>query len=74
MLSFFDSPESSAVARAEYDSAQQVLIVELRRKDGADRYQFSGVPQKDWDDFEQAPSKGFFFATRIRPMYHGRKL
>jgi hypothetical protein len=67
----FDSPDSAMIIRAEYDPTTQVMTVEFKRP-GSNVYVYGGIEPKLWQDFEQAASKGTFFARRIRPLYVGR--
>lgn len=69
----FQSPESSNIARAEYDPDCRQLSVEFKRQDkGASvTFLYPGFPLSLWIEFFQADSKGKFFASRIRPLYTG---
>lgn len=69
----FDSPESSNIARASYDSDYQQLTVDFKRDSRGDqvRYVFPKVSLALWIEFYQAPSKGKFFQSRIKPMFVG---
>lgn len=71
--SSFESPESSLIARAEYDVTTCIAVVDI--KAGPSRvvqYTYS-FPPDVWEEWEQAESKGSYFSTVIRPMYAGRK-
>lgn len=71
----FDSPDSASVVRASYDPRTAQLTVELKRTRGITAtYIYDSYPSKEWIDFEAAPSKGKFFAGRIRPLYSGRQI
>lgn len=67
----FESPESSTIISACYDSATETLSVHFKRKSGAKRYDYPKVPAQLWAEFAQAESKGQFFGARIRPMFQG---
>lgn len=67
----FDSPDSTMIARAEYDPTTETMTVEFKRP-GANVYTYGSFPAKVWEEFEQAPSKGSFFAKHIRPLFSGR--
>lgn len=54
---------STVVAAAAYDDTRAVLEVEFR--DGT-VYQYTGVPQKIYQDLCQAESKGGYFNRQIR--------
>jgi KTSC domain len=70
----FTSPESSAIAGAEYDATTLTLTVTLRRRGGDITYQIDGFLPKEWVEFEQARSKGSHFNARIRPFYSAKPL
>lgn len=71
----FESPDSSTVHSAEYDSANRSLSVMLKRARGAFvRYDYPGVPPELWAEFVAASSKGSFFNARIRSAYEGVKV
>lgn len=68
----FESPESSTIEGAHYDPTTLTLTVNFKRQEKertAAVYIFPDVPPQEWDDFLAAPSKGSFFARRIRPIY-----
>jgi hypothetical protein len=67
----FDSPDSQMITRGEYDPTTETMTVEFKRP-GANVYTYSGFPPALWQEFEQATSKGSFFAKLIRPIYSGR--
>lgn len=65
----FSSPESSNVAGAEYDPSTQQLTVTFKT---GKSYGYAPFEEKLWVEFEQAESKGGFFAARVRPFFTGR--
>lgn len=70
-LQSFDSTDSSLIASADYDSDTNQLRITFKRKGGQATYTYEEVPQKVWDGFDAAPSKGQFFSSSIRPLYVG---
>jgi hypothetical protein len=58
--------QSSMLARAQYNAAQERLLLEFR--DGS-RYCYCGVPDPLFTRLVQAPSKGAFFNHQIRNRY-----
>ena len=67
----FDAPSSSTIRGAAYDPDTQHLTVTF--VSGA-TYEYDGVPAETWARFHDAPSKGAFFGTHIRPHHrHSRK-
>jgi hypothetical protein len=66
----FESPESSTIERAE--CVEGVLKVVFKRK-ASERspkiYTCSEFPSDLWREWTQAPSKGGFFAQRVRPNF-----
>lgn len=73
----FVSSESSNISGADYDAGTLTLTVEFCRRpseESSRRYRYTPVPPSCWLGFVQAPSKGTFFAQRIRPLYEGERL
>lgn len=68
----FESPESSTISQAIYDSSTEIMRIYFKRqgKDN-DCYEYRQVPAILWADFAAADSKGRFFSERIRPHYRG---
>ncbi len=60
----FDTPHSTTIAAAEYDPDTEHLTVHF--VSGAS-YGYDHVPEETWTRFHEAPSKGTFFGTHIRP-------
>lgn len=59
----FESPASSNIDGATYNPTTQELVVKFH---GGRSYRYHGVPRDLWDAFEDAESKGHFFAARIK--------
>ena len=64
----FDSPESSTIIKAHYDSGQHMLLVTFV---GDRTYRHSGVSPELWKDFYEAISKGTFYNQHIRSQFAG---
>ena len=64
--------ESNYLRSVGYDSASQVLEVEMRR--GGEVYQYLDVPPEIHTDLMNAPSHGRYFNTNIKDVYAYRKL
>ncbi|MBO6716601.1 MAG: KTSC domain-containing protein [Rhizobiaceae bacterium] len=58
---------SSAIERAEYDSARRVLTIWFLESGGP--YDYYGVPQHIYDGLLTAWSKGTYFNDYIREQY-----
>lgn len=67
----FESPSSSTITAASYDSGTETLSILFKRKGGVKRYDYAKVNANLWAEFYQAESKGTFFGARIRPLYQG---
>lgn len=67
----FTSPESSTIASANYDPDTLTLFVHFTN---GKTYRGNDFPQKAWDEFVQARSKGAHFNQRIRPLYLMKKM
>lgn len=67
----FESPDSSTIAKAEYDRSDNRLSVWFKRKSGSPRYDYRNIPLALWEAFKEAESKGIFFSQQIRPVYDG---
>jgi hypothetical protein len=67
----FTSPESSTIASANYDPDTLTLFVHFTN---GKTYRGTDFPQKAWDEFVQARSKGAHFNQRIRPLYLMKKM
>ena len=61
---------STAIQWMRYDAAEQVL--EVAFTSGA-VYEYFGVPEKVYEDFAAAPSRGRFFAYHFRDRFPYRK-
>lgn len=55
--------DSSAIRSLGYDPASQTLEVEFQ---SGSVYDYFGVTSRLWASFQAAPSKGKFFARKIR--------
>lgn len=77
LVTSFESPESSNIHSARYDSATEQLWVVFRREvDGGEcpTYLYTGFPPAMWVEFVQASSKGRYVAQRIKPMFAGKRV
>ena len=63
--------DSSSLASAGYDPAAHVLEVEFRN---GGVYQYLDVDDHEYDDFQDAESKGRYLNTEIKPDHPARKL
>lgn len=71
----FESPESSNVAGAQYDSLSQSLTVRFKSKEPKPEAVYRStipVPPTTWVEFLHAPSKGAFYNQIIRPQFDMR--
>ena len=59
--------ESSWLDKAGYDPETRTLTI--RMKYSSDVYEYQGVPEEVWRDFQAAESKGAFFAANIQNAY-----
>lgn len=55
---------SSHLERAEYDETHRMLVVGFK---GGATYSFQNVPAEKWKAFQEAPSKGSYLASEIKP-------
>jgi cellulose synthase/poly-beta-1,6-N-acetylglucosamine synthase-like glycosyltransferase len=62
---------SAAIRRYSYDEVTRTLFVTF--VDG-DTYAYFDAPQRLYDDFRAATSKGGFFARRVRDKYSYQRL
>lgn len=70
----FESPESTSIIRASYDSDTEVLSVEFKRSETTTMtYDYANVPPKMWEEFSMSESKGSFFGRFIRTLYSGTR-
>jgi len=71
----FEAKKSSNISWARYDEATQTLEIDFKGKDGnkASTYTYAGFPPDEWQEFQQAKSKGQHFAYKIRPRFKGVK-
>lgn len=61
---------STAIRRIHYDPAERRLDVEFMS--GA-IYEYFGVPERLYEEFVSAPSRGRFFAYRFRDKFSYRR-
>lgn len=74
MIESFESPESTSIIGASYDTDTEVLSVEFKRSETATMtYDYAGVPPRMWEEFAASESRGSFFGRFIRTMYSGTK-
>lgn len=66
MIDFFDSPESSTIARVGFDDEASILIVEFKT---TGTYHYFDVPQHVYDAMRAAPSRGQFLAQSVKGQY-----
>jgi len=64
MMLSFESPTSSDIQSASYETDSQTLIILFRRNQKT--YVWSGVPIALWHGFVEAPSQGRFFHQMIK--------
>lgn len=60
------SPESSNIAKGEYDKAEKVLYVTFKNES---RYKYLNVPEEVWTAYKGAESVGKFFYKYIKGKY-----
>ena len=65
-MDWFETPESSNIARFRYET--ETLTFEIEFKDGS-IYQYFDVPEPVHDAFCQAASKGKFLHQNLRGVY-----
>ena len=58
---------SSAISWIDYDPGKRRL--HIRFTSGPQLYTFYNVPQKIYDEFLRAPSKGRYYHDHIEPFY-----
>ncbi len=65
-MSWIETPESTNIARFDYDTDSSVLIVEFLR---GGTYNYYDVPEVVFEQMKSAPSKGKFLAQSIKGVY-----
>lgn len=65
-MAWIETPESSNIARFDYDEAAYILKVEF--KNGG-LYDYFDVPQHIYEGMVAAPSKGKYLAQQIKGRY-----
>lgn len=63
--------DSSSVASVGYDPSARVLEVEFRN---GGVYQYLDVPSDEYEEFQDADSKGRYLNTEIKPNHRYRRL
>jgi hypothetical protein len=63
--------ESSTISHAGYDAEKQTLVVQF--KTGA-IYEYSGVPEEEYDGLMSAGSAGAYLHQNIKGVYYHRKV
>ena len=66
----FTCPESTSIASANYDPDTHTVFIHFKN---GKTYRGNDFPQKAWDEFVLATSKGAHFNQRIRPLYLMKK-
>lgn len=56
---------SSWISELNYDPEEQMVILVLK---GGKSYEFPGIPQKLYNKWLKAPSKGKFYWRKIKPL------
>ena len=75
MLLHDESCNSSAIERAAYDSAEQVLFVFFKGDVNAPRvWAYKGVPLSSFHALTQASSRGRYFHQHIRDQFPAERL
>lgn len=70
-MSWIDTPESSNIARFDFDDRAGVLTVEF--KNGG-RYKYYDVPVAVFEGMKTASSKGQFLAQNVKGAYRYAKV
>ena len=65
-MNWIETPESSNIARFDYDTDSSVLIVEFLK---GGTYNYYDVPVVIFEQMRAAPSKGQFLAQNIKGVY-----
>ncbi len=65
-MSWIETPESSNVARFQYDADSRILTVEF--KNGT-MYRYFDIPSIVFEQMKSASSKGQFLAQNIKGIY-----
>ncbi len=65
-MSWIETPDSSNIARYQYNSNGHVLTVEFRN---GGTYDYYDVPQAVFDQMNAAASKGQFLAQNVKGVY-----
>lgn len=65
-MAWIETPDSSNIARFDYDAATKVLSVQFR---SGGVYTYSGVQKRVFTQMKAASSVGKFFEARIKGVY-----
>jgi len=65
-MNWIETPESSNIARFQYDEANQVLTIEFSN---GGTYEYYDVPEHIIEQFKAASSKGQFLSQNIKGVY-----
>ena len=66
MIDFFESPESSTIARVGFDDESLILIIEFKT---TGTYHYFDVPQHVFEAMRAAPSRGQFLAQNVKKQF-----
>jgi hypothetical protein len=76
-----NSVESNNIAKIGYDAPTQILQIQFKRKnlevalnEAEPEYQYLCVPQHIYDELMASPSKGSFFASKIKGIFECKKV
>jgi hypothetical protein len=65
-VNWFETPDSSNIARIRYLSEQSILEIEFKK---GLVYQYFDVPENVFEQLKSANSKGQYFAANIKGSY-----
>lgn len=61
-----DTPDSSNIARLNYNPDNGILMIEFR---SGKNYSYADVPYETFNQMKEAPSAGKFFNSNIKSVY-----
>jgi hypothetical protein len=70
MTEWFETPESSTIARIGYDAEALMMIVEFKT---SGTYNYFDVPPPIFEGLRNAPSKGQYLAQQVKGRYRYAK-
>jgi hypothetical protein len=70
-MNWFETPESSSIARFGYDGSASILVVEFKK---GYAYNYFDVPEALFEEMKNTASKGQFLADRIKGVYRYARL